>query len=65
MVCVGTAISTKDDTGEILGVSLALLKQHAVESRLSALAAEVRRLSLALVDRLGRGYRILGPPNGQ
>jgi len=64
VVCVGTAISTKDDTGEVLGLSLALLKQHAAGSRLSALAAEVRRLSLALVDRLGRGYQVLGPPSG-
>jgi IclR family transcriptional regulator, blcABC operon repressor len=62
VVCVGTAISTKDDAGEPLGLSLALLKQHAVDSRLSALAAEVRRLALALVDRLGRGYQVLGPP---
>jgi IclR family transcriptional regulator, blcABC operon repressor len=62
--CVGTAIKTKDDTGEILGLSLAMLKQHVAGNRLSALAAEVRRLSLALVDRLGRGYQILGPLNG-
>jgi DNA-binding IclR family transcriptional regulator len=62
--CVGTAISTKDDTGEVLGLSLVLLKQHAFEDRLGDLAAEVRRLSLALVDRLGRGYQVLGPFNG-
>lgn len=61
VVCVGTAISTKDDTGEVLGLSLAVLKQHAVENRLNALATEARRLALALVDRLGRGYRVLGP----
>jgi DNA-binding IclR family transcriptional regulator len=63
VVCVATAISTKDDTSETLGLSLVLLKQHAVENRLNALAAEVRRLSLALVDRLGRGYQVLGPPD--
>lgn len=64
VVCVGTAISTKDETGEVLGLSLALLKQHAIEERLDALAAEVRRLSLALVDRLSQGYQVLGPPDG-
>jgi DNA-binding IclR family transcriptional regulator len=64
VVCVGTAISTKDDTGEVLGLSLAVLKQHAVENRLNALAVEARRLALALVDRLGRGYQVLGPADG-
>jgi len=64
IVCVGTSINTKDDTGEVLGLSLALLKQHAVKNRVEAVAAEVRRLALALVDRLGRGYQVLGPPGG-
>ena len=64
VVCVGTAISTKDDPGETLGLSLALLKQHAADSRLSALAVEVRRLALELAGRLGRGCQVLGPPDG-
>jgi DNA-binding IclR family transcriptional regulator len=63
VVCVGTAISTKDDTGEPLGLSLVLLQQHAVKDRLNTLAGEVRRLSAALVDRLGRGYQLLGSAN--
>jgi IclR family transcriptional regulator, blcABC operon repressor len=64
VVCVGTAISTKSETGEVLGLSLVLLKQHALADRLTALAAEVRRLARELADRLGNGYSILGPPAG-
>ena len=61
IVCVGTAISTPNETGEVLGMSLVLLKQHASAERLAALTAEVRRLAGALADRLGNGYRVLGP----
>jgi IclR family transcriptional regulator, blcABC operon repressor len=62
VVCVGTALSTEREAGEVLGLSLVLLKQHATEERLTMLAAEARRLSTELVDRLGNGYRVLGPP---
>lgn len=60
VVCVGTAVNTKDFTGEVLGLSLALLKQHAERQRLTELAGEVRHLAAQLADRLGNGYAVLG-----
>jgi DNA-binding IclR family transcriptional regulator len=64
VVCVGTAMNTKDATGEVLGISIALLKQHAERRRLTALAGEVRHLAEQLVDRLRNGYTVLGPEYG-
>jgi IclR family transcriptional regulator, blcABC operon repressor len=54
--CVGTAMAAKSDNRDVLGISLALLKQRAVPERVTGLVGEVKRLARELADRLGHGY---------
>ena len=57
--CVGTAIANRRDQSNTLGLSVALLKQHASEKLVLKLAAAIRRLAADLAERLGDGYLVL------
>jgi DNA-binding IclR family transcriptional regulator len=58
--CVGTAIANSRDQSNTLGLSVALLKQHASEKLVLKLAAAIQRLAADLAERLGGGYLLVG-----
>jgi DNA-binding IclR family transcriptional regulator len=57
--CVGTALASRRDQSNTLGLSVALLKQHANEKRVVKLAVAIQGLAADLAERLGDGYLTL------
>ena len=57
--CVGTAITSGRDQSDTLGLSVALLKQHASDARVLELAAAIKSIAADLAERLGDSYLTL------